>query len=41
MSDRVHFTIVAVIGLVALAGLALWSRWGALIWISNYIGLCG
>ena len=41
MSRRAHLTMVAVVAIAALAGLALWTEWGNHIWMSGYALLCG
>ncbi|MGE4306790.1 MAG: hypothetical protein AB7E24_22485 [Novosphingobium sp.] len=41
MTRRVHLAVLAVAGAAALAGMALWSRWGPMIWITDFAAWCG
>lgn len=41
MTQRAHIAFLVVAGLATLAGALLWSRWGTLIWISDFIAWCG
>lgn len=35
-----HLGLLAAGALAALAGIILWSRWGGLIWISDFVAWC-
>ena len=41
MTNRTHFALLTGAGLATLAGLYLWSRWGALVWMSDFVAWCG
>ena len=41
MTQRAHIAFLVFAGLGMIAGAYLWSRWGALVWISDFIAWCG
>lgn len=41
MTARAHIAFLAVAGAATFVGMILWGRWGALIWMSDFIAWCG
>ncbi len=41
MTERAHMAFLVAATLAIVAGLFLWNRWGALVWISDFIAWCG
>lgn len=42
MNRRAHVIFLVTASVGALAGAALWSKWGTMIWIADFVGgWCG